>query len=125
MKETNKMSPEYFRLKLLKKQLECQTALAALGMEARAAGKPEVRDFTDDATVSQGISEAFEESTIVSQTLEKVQDALRRVGNGTYGKCIACGGKIDPVRLEAMPWAAYCVEDQEKQDIAPPLHGKR
>ena len=117
------MNLEHFRLKLLEKQRECQTAVAAFEAEGRVAGKPEVRDFTDDATVSQGVSEAFEEATIVSQTLEEVQDALRRIENGTYGKCIACGREIDPIRLEAVSWAVRCIEDQEAQDKAiPPLH---
>ncbi len=110
-------------MKLLEKQQECQTAVAAFETEARVAGKPEVRDYTDAATVSEGVSEALEEGSIVSQTLEEVQDALRRVENGAYGKCIVCGRAIDPVRLEAVPWAARCIEDQEAQDKATPqLH---
>lgn len=117
------MDLKHFRLKLRKKQSECQTALTAFETEARVAG--EVRDTTDNAAVSQGVSEAFEEGTIVSQTLEEVQDALRRVANGTYGRCIACGREIDPVRLEAISWAARCVEDQEKQDNAPLLQAGR
>ncbi|MEO8339685.1 MAG: TraR/DksA C4-type zinc finger protein [Nitrospirota bacterium] len=117
------MNLEHFRMKLLEKQQECQTAVAAFETEARVAGKPEVRDYTDAATVSEGVSEALEEGSIVSQTLEEVQDALRRVENGAYGKCIVCGRAIDPVRLEAVPWAARCIEDQEAQDKATPqLH---
>ncbi len=117
------MNLEHFRMKLLEKQQECQTAVAAFETEARVAGKPEVRDYTDAATVAQGVSEALEEGSIVSQTLEEVQIALRRVENGAYGKCIVCGREIDPVRLEAVPWAARCIEDQEAQDKATPqLH---
>jgi DnaK suppressor protein len=43
---------------------------------------------------------------------------LRRIENGTYGKCIACGRQIEAARLEAVPWAQYCLEDQEKRDKA-------
>lgn len=109
---------EHFRLKLLEKEHEFQSDLAAFEAEAIVSGKSEVRDTTDAATVSQGTSEAFEEGTIVSQALEEVQDALRRIEHGTYGKCTLCGREIEPDRLEAIPWAAYCLEDQEKQDKA-------
>ena len=47
-----------------------------------------------------------------------MQDALRRIEDGTYGKCIQCGREIEPVRLEAIPWARYCLKDQEKYDRA-------
>ncbi|MEO5926465.1 MAG: TraR/DksA C4-type zinc finger protein [Bryobacteraceae bacterium] len=105
-----------FHLKLLEKQSECQSGLAALEKAALRAGQGAVRDSMDDATVSQGTSEALEEATIVSQTLEEVQDALRRVDAGIYGLCTACGREIEPARLEAVCWAAYCLEDQQKQD---------
>jgi DnaK suppressor protein len=114
------MNLQHFRRKLLEKQSECQSGLAALEAEASATGDAEVRDSTDDATVSQGTSEALEESTILSHTLEQVQDALRRIEDGRYGKCTACGRQIEPARLEAVPWAALCLEDQEKQDKARP-----
>lgn len=110
------MNLEHFHQKLLDKEGEFQSGLAALEAEAIVSGKSEVRDSTDDATVSQATSEAFAEGTIVSQALEEVQAALRRIDDGTYGKCTLCGREIEPDRLEAIPWADYCLEDQEKQD---------
>ena len=72
---------------------------------------------------SPGVSEAFEEGDIVSQTLEEVQDALRRIDEGCYGKCSVCRREIEPARLEAIAWTAYCLEDAEKHDKAlPPAH---
>lgn len=84
----------------------------------RLWGKAEVRDPTDDATSGQGASESLEEKALVSQELVQLQDALRRIEASTYGKCIACGRQIEVARLEAIPWAPYCLEDQEKQDDA-------
>ena len=80
--------------------------------------KRQVRDSTDAATSSQGTAEPLQEDTLASQTLIQVQDALRRTEDGAYGKCIACGRQIEAARLEAIPWAPYCLEDQEKQDKA-------
>jgi DnaK suppressor protein len=110
------MNLHHFERRLAEKRRECQAALAALKGEARGLGDAEVRDPTDDATIAQGVSEAFEESGIVSQTLEKVEAALHRIEDGSYGKCVACGRPIGSARLEAVPWAEYCLEDQEKRD---------
>ena len=63
-------------------------------------------------------SETFErekDMAIVS-TLEdqigEVDQALKRVEAGTYGACEACGKPIGDERLEVVPTARYCVEDQ-------------
>ena len=44
--------------------------------------------------------------------LELVDEALARLDDGTYGRCIRCGEQIAPDRLEALPWAARCIECQ-------------
>ncbi len=54
----------------------------------------------------------------MSQTLEAVEDALQRIKDGTYGRCTLCGREIEAARLEAIPWATYCLEDQERRDKA-------
>src|SRR5579863_7881658 len=110
------MNTEHFKKRLLDKEQELIEGTARLEDEARDSGEAEVRDTTDDATSSQGTSEALEEDVLLSQTLTLVQDALRRIEEGTYGKCIVCGRQIEAARLEAVPWAVYCLEDQEKQD---------
>jgi DnaK suppressor protein len=40
---------------------------------------------------------------------DQVEHALRRLDEGTYGRCEQCGGPIDPLRLEAFPAATSCV----------------
>jgi RNA polymerase-binding transcription factor len=110
------MNTEHFEKLLRKKERELRASLAALGGEARASGESEVRDSTDDATSSQGTSESLGEGALMSQTLEQVQDALQRIKDGVYGKCVVCGRQIEAVRLEAIPWTRYCLDDQEKQD---------
>jgi len=49
----------------------------------------------------------------VSELVE-VQSALVRLDAGTYGQCEECGQEINSGRLEALPAARYCVEDQAK-----------
>jgi RNA polymerase-binding protein DksA len=46
------------------------------------------------------------------QQLQAVDAALARYDVGTYGTCGRCGRPIAPERLEALPWAAHCIDCQ-------------
>ena len=48
------------------------------------------------------------------QLLLAVEEALARVESGTYGTCTSCGSPIATERLEALPWAALCIECQRR-----------
>jgi DnaK suppressor protein len=41
-----------------------------------------------------------------------VDEALARIAAGTFGACVRCGAAIQPERLEALPWAARCIDCQ-------------
>ncbi len=47
-----------------------------------------------------------------SQQLELVDAALARLETATFGACLRCGKTIAQARLEALPWAAHCIECQ-------------
>ena len=66
-----------------------------------------------DASVSDvAVDSHFTEAELDSMILQQVQDALRRIDKGTFGKCLVDGGPIEPQRLEAVPWAPYCLKHQ-------------
>ena len=44
--------------------------------------------------------------------LHAVEAALARLDAGTFGTCVRCGRPIAPERLEALPWAAHCIDCQ-------------
>lgn len=48
----------------------------------------------------------------VEAELSEVERALQRLEAGTYGTCEACGKPIDDARLEAVPAARFCLEDE-------------
>ena len=50
--------------------------------------------------------------------LEENEAALRRLEEGSYGRCEMCGKDIGDERLRAMPSARYCIEDQQTVDQA-------
>ena len=49
-------------------------------------------------------------------TLTEINEALDRVGNGTFGKCESCQGWIPKERLRAVPYARHCVDCQRKTE---------
>ena len=51
-----------------------------------------------------------------SSLLRNVRAALARVADGTYGTCLHCEEEIKPKRLDAVPWAKYCIRCQEAAD---------
>jgi RNA polymerase-binding transcription factor len=45
--------------------------------------------------------------------LKSVQEALREIKAGTFGRCAACDHEIPLRRLQAVPWSPYCIRCQE------------
>ena len=50
------------------------------------------------------------------QHLALVDAALARLDDGTYGRCARCAREIPSGRLEALPWAAHCIDCQTAID---------
>ena len=51
-----------------------------------------------------------------SQLLRSVRAALARIRDGNFGVCLHCEEDISPKRLNAVPWAGYCIQCQEIAD---------
>ncbi len=51
-----------------------------------------------------------------SHLLRNVRGALQRMDEGSYGTCLHCEEEISPKRLDAVPWAGYCIRCQEIAD---------
>lgn len=117
------MNSQRFKQRLLEKEQQLLADIARLQTSAREAREAEVGDPIDQVTSSEGKAVAFEESGLEYQTLTQVRDALRRIEDGTYGKCADCSREIPEARLEAIPWTPYCLEDQEKHDREAPIQG--
>lgn len=48
--------------------------------------------------------------------LSRIEAALKRIDDGTYGTCRVCGRQIPEERLEARPWTDLCIDDQRKME---------
>jgi DnaK suppressor protein len=72
---------------------------------------------SDEGDLSQQHHEEWiflNRNTIDMKLLREISDALIRIEQGTYGVCLECEEPISAKRLEAVPWARYCVSCQEQ-----------
>jgi DnaK suppressor protein len=51
-----------------------------------------------------------------SNMLRQIRRALARIADGSYGVCLHCEEDISPKRINAVPWAAFCIKCQEQVD---------
>jgi DnaK suppressor protein len=72
---------------------------------------------SDEGDLSQQHHEEWiflNRNTIDTKLLREVNDALQRLDHGAYGICLECEEPISNKRLDAVPWARYCVACQEQ-----------
>ena len=72
---------------------------------------------SDEGDLSQQHHEEWiflNRNTIDMKLLREISDALQRLSHGHYGVCLECEEPISVKRLEAVPWARYCVKCQEQ-----------
>jgi DnaK suppressor protein len=53
-----------------------------------------------------------------AETLNKIEEALRRLEEGTFGYCFECGEEISERRLRALPFALRCKDCEEARELA-------
>ena len=85
------------------------------------ASEGKERDVLDQGESSEiDIQEDIEFALIQmkSETLNKVNEALRRLDEGTYGNCFECGEEISEARLRALPFAVRCKDCEEERETA-------
>lgn len=74
-----------------------------------------VAEPMDDAVLGVEREMAIRQLDQGSTILQQVTAALSRIEDGTYGVCLECDRAIPEKRLNAVPWAAYCVNCAERK----------
>ena len=115
------MDTEQARKRLLAERgrLEAvREAAERLSAGAREAAERELSsaDQHPAELATETIERELDQSVVlrVDAELAAIEAAVRRVDEGTYGLCETCGQPIGDERLEALPAARCCVEDQAK-----------
>jgi DnaK suppressor protein len=67
-----------------------------------------VVDLSEDISLKQLSSHG--------ENLRKIDEALRKLNEDTYGMCEDCGEKIEEGRLKILPFAIYCIDCQERKE---------
>jgi len=102
---------DYFRNLLLEQRRQAEEEMRA---DRATASEPvdDVIDSEEQAQLDATKSTALEIGDRQYHLIAEIDDALRRIDDGTYGQCERCGKPIDEERLKAMPTARYDAECQ-------------
>ena len=113
----NKEQLEHFRQLLLawKRELMEEVDRTMLHMKDDAANFP---DPNDRATQESEFGLELRTRDRERKLLKKIDSALSRIDDGSYGYCEETGDEIGLRRLEARPVATLCVEAQERRELA-------
>ncbi len=114
MSEINEL--EKYRKKLLKEKETLLREHRLLNSYASEDNK-ELSDY--DNHPADAASETYEKTREYAiddnfkEILERINEALRKIDDGSYGSCDRCGKSINPDRLKAIPYATLCISCQE------------
>lgn len=116
---------EWLRNKLLeeKEELERHFVVNEIGASRESLSESTGELSAYDNHPADIATEVFERERdlVIDDTIEKrLQesiDALARIDEGTYGKCVVCGESIPYERLEALPWTSACIEHSQAPTI--------
>lgn len=115
------------RLRAIKKRLLAEKERLELELHEiieRTSHSSELEQVTELSTYDDHpadmASETFEREKDlalegnIADLLDKVNTALEKIDEGTYGVCDSCDIEINPNRLEALPWASLCLNCQDR-----------
>jgi DnaK suppressor protein len=120
----NKEQLEHFRtiLSTWKRDLMQEVDRTVLHMKDEAANFP---DPNDRATQESEFSLELRTRDRERKLIRKIEEALKRIDDGSYGYCVETGEEIGIKRLEARPVATLCVEAQERRERREKQYGDR
>jgi DnaK suppressor protein len=107
------------RVLIAKRKEVLAEAKEEIGKFIRGENKQLVETALDDgdwSVVDLNEDINLQKLTSHKQTLAKIDEALRKLEEGTYGICEDCGSEISEERLKVIPFAIYCVECMERRE---------
>jgi DnaK suppressor protein len=106
------MDVQVYKKRLLELEASLSKGVATEAGFAREQLIDTAADTGDVSVADESESEDFASAELDATVLQQVRDALGRIEDGSYGRCLVDGGPIEPQRLDAVPWAPYCIRHQ-------------
>jgi DnaK suppressor protein len=96
------------RTEIHEKLRSIRESLPSALADVKDAEEQSVNDFVQDMD--------FALMEMKSETLGKIDEAIQRLEQGTYGTCSECSSEIAEARLKAVPFATLCRDCQEREE---------
>jgi len=107
---------DYYKKKLQTRREELLKTIARTEEEGRTADDDPTVDLADKAANSYTKEFLFGQTNTDRSMLQLIDEALGRIKENKYGTCSECEEELQQKRLEAVPWARYCVSCAEKHE---------
>lgn len=115
----NKKTLKYFEQELLKKRQELIEEASKTVSQDLKVRKGDLSDTVDRSSLETDRNFLLRLRDRERKLIKKIDEALARLKEGTFGICEECGEEIDEGRLKARPVATLCIsckEDQEQKE---------
>ncbi len=120
----DKKELKFFKDLLLKKKAQVSKGIENIAKDALKTSQREAAGdlsgyslhMADVATDNYDREFSLGLATNEQKLVHRIDEALEKVENKTFGLCDVCGKKISKVRLKVVPYAELCVPCQEKQE---------
>ena len=110
------------RVRLEEEHAQLETQLVTIVEDSFAASQSEMSGDVglDDEAADAGTATFEREKDLsiennVRDLLQKIERALRRMDEGSYGTCDICGKPIEKARVKALPYVDLCIKDAQAQ----------
>ncbi|MFQ5829018.1 MAG: TraR/DksA family transcriptional regulator [Candidatus Methylomirabilia bacterium] len=102
----------YFKKKLVEKQRQLVEEVDRTSFYGKGQEDDSIKDLGDQAATAYTREFLFELGNGDRRLLREVTSALHKIDEGSFGSCERCGEPISEKRLEALPFARYCIDCQ-------------
>jgi DnaK suppressor protein len=110
------------RESLLKEQQELRSQLTELETSTFSDSQSDLtgetafdEEYADSGTATFERERDLSLENNVRDLLEKIEKALSRMDEGTFGVCERCGKPIEKARIKALPYASLCIKDKQAE----------
>jgi len=113
---------QYFTKKIVEERDRITASLTHHEVEFEGAASSRSAEFEEASRMDRDREYISGLLTINTEELSEINEALKRILEGTYGQCVDCGNDIPEPRLEAMPSSLRCLDcqrqNESRQDVS-------